>query len=72
MTVEARDAIDSMHEICGCETRSESIVKYHEMNLKVCERTIKLHEQLKQWKLIAWLMTSACIALIATVMITAS
>lgn len=72
MTVEARDAIDNMHEICECETRSESIVKYHEMNIKVREQNIKLHEKLKQWKLIAWSMTAACVALIATMMIKAS
>ena len=72
MTVEARDAIDNMHEICECETRSESIVKYHEMNFKVCEQNIELHEKIKQWKLIAWSMTAACVALIVTMMLTAS
>ena len=72
MTVEARDAIDNMHDICECDTRSDSIIKYCEMNLKVCEQNIELHEKLKQWKLIAWSMTTACVALVATMMITAS
>lgn len=72
MTVEARDVLDSMHTIAECETRSESIVKYHEMNFKVCEQNIELHEKLKQWKLIAWLMTAAFVVLVATMMITAS
>jgi hypothetical protein len=72
MTVEARDAIDNMHEICECETRSESIVKYHMLNYSVCKRNVEMSKGLKQWKLIAWSMTAACIALIATMMITAS
>lgn len=72
MTVEARDAIDNMHEICECETRSESIVKYHRLNYSVCKSNTKLRKDIKQWKLIAWSMTAACVALIATMMITAS
>lgn len=70
MTVEARDILDVMHDTVNCETRSESIVKYFEMNFKVCEQNIKLHEKLKQWKMVAWSMTAACVALIATMMIT--
>jgi Flp pilus assembly protein TadB len=32
----------------------------------------KAKKEARQWKLIAWLMTAACVALIATMMITAS
>lgn len=72
MTVEARDILDAMHDTVNCETRSESIIKYFEMNFRVCKQNIKVHKELMQWKLIAWSMTAACVALIATMMITAS
>ena len=72
MTVEARDVLDLMHETVKSETRSESIAKYFEMNIRVCRQNVKIHKELMQWKLIAWSMTAACAALIATMMLTAS
>ena len=72
MTAEARDTLDAMHDTVNCETRSESIVQYFEMNFRVCKQNIKVHKELMQWKLIALLMTAACVALIATMMLTAS
>lgn len=36
------------------------------------DRATKAKKEAQQWKLIAWSMTAACVALIATMMLTAS
>lgn len=72
MTVEARDAIDAMHSNFECETRSESIIEFVHSSARAARSAIKLRSEVRQWKLIAWSMTAACIALVATMTITAS
>lgn len=79
MTVEARDYLDAVHSTKGMETRSESIVEY----LKDCVKIHKANERLEaklsiqkqrtlEYKVLSGLMTAACVALVATMMISAS
>lgn len=70
MTVEARDVLDKIHENVKSESRSDSIIKYVTLCSESMRSKSKLRKELKQWKLIAWSMTAACAALVATMMIT--
>lgn len=72
MTVEARDAIDNMHEEMKADTRSESIVMFSAGRDDAITARDYYYNEASKWKIIAWSMTAACIALVATMMITAS
>ena len=72
MTVEARDELNDIHEMMGCEDRSESIVRFVSEHLMTEVNRDYYYNEASKWKLIAWSMAAACIALIATMMVTAS
>ncbi|AUS01579.1 coil containing protein [Vibrio phage 1.287.O._10N.286.55.C7] len=77
MTVEARDVLDVIHSIVQRKDRSESVVSYFNSCRKVYDQNEVLQEKLSnqkrkvnEYKILSGLMTAACIALVATMMIT--
>lgn len=72
MTVEARDAIDNMHSMMGREGRSESIIRFCNQFIMNEVARDYYYKESSKWKLIAWSMAAACVALVATMMLTAS